>query len=143
MTYPLVEIWICLTIAGLMGVLAGWLLWGRRTKRIVASYRGRLAKLRTNWETVEDRLAEALERASALERERDRKHAELDRIRNDFEHVFHEKENAWREEIHFLEDRLRQLNELIEAADPSRPPQPSVTDVVPTSRPGKPLSRPG
>ena len=143
MTLLLAEIWICLSVAALTGVLAGWLVSAHRNKRIVATYRGRLARLRTNWETVEERLAEVLERASALERERDLKQAEFVRWQEDLPSVFREKEKAWRDEIRFLEDRLRQLDELIAAAEPSLPAQPSVTDVVPKSQPGKTLSRPG
>jgi chromosome segregation ATPase len=130
-TYPLAEIWFCLSLAALLGFLAGWLVWGRRTHRIVASYRGRLARLQANWETVEERLTEALERAAALERERDRRHAELERSATESEGISREKELTFRDERGSLEARLRQLDERILALEPGPgpPAQPQVTDL--------------
>lgn len=107
----LLEIWMCLSGAALLGVLAGWLVWGRRTERIVVYYRGRLAKLRRNWETVEEGLAEELKRASVLERERDELLSELKRSQIDFESNHQMKEEAWRDERRRLEDAVQQLQE--------------------------------
>ena len=143
MTFLLAEIWACLSVAALTGVLAGWLVCARRNKRIVATYRGRLARLRANWETVEERLAEALTRASTLERERDLKQAEFVTYQDDVQCILREKETAWRDEIRFLEERLRQLNELMVAAETTLPGEPSVPDVVPKSQTSKVLSRSG
>ena len=143
MTFLFAEIWACLSVAALMGVLAGWLVSAHRNKRILATYRGRFARLRSNWETVEERLAEALDRASALERERDLKQAEFVRYHDDLQRILCGEEKAWRDEIRSLEDKLRQFNERTVAAGTSLPAQPSATDVVPKSQPGKALSRSG
>lgn len=143
MTLLFAEIWACLSVTALTGVLAGWLVCARRNKRIVATYRGRLARLRANWETVEERLAETLNRASTLERERDLKQAEFERYQDDLECMLREEEKAWRDEIRFLEDKLREVNERTVATGPSLPAQPSAIDVVPNSQPGKALSRSG
>jgi chromosome segregation ATPase len=131
MTYPLLEIWFCLSLAAVLGVLAGWLVWGRRTRRIVAAYRSRLARLQANWETVEERLTEALERAAALERERGRREEELERSETESQGISPDRERTWRDERRSLEDRLRQLNERILALEPTpgHPPPPRVTDL--------------
>jgi len=136
MTHPLAEIWMCLSVAALLGVLAGWLVWGRRTQRIVTSYRRRLATLRENWEIVEERLAEELERASGLERDGGRVYGELERSQIDLQDVFRERDETWREERRSLEDTLRQLHERILALQPvpGLPAQSRVTDTVQESR---------
>jgi hypothetical protein len=132
MTHPLAEIWFCLSVAALLGVLAGWLLWGRRTRRIVASYRRRLDDLRENWEIVEERLAEELERASRLEMELKREYRALERSRIDVQDVIREKDETWREERLSLEDTLLQLHERILALQPvaGLPAQSRLTDPV-------------
>jgi hypothetical protein len=130
MTYPLTEIWVCLSLAAILGVFAGWLVWGRPTRRIVASYRVRLARVQRNWEIVEDRLAEALERAAALERERGLRHAELDRNETELQGNPREKDRSWPDQRRSLEESLRQLDARILALEPAPGPaaQPRVTD---------------
>jgi hypothetical protein len=64
----LVEIWLCLALAALAGVGAGWLAWGRHSAKVIDSYRARLAKMRRDWEIVDEGLSESLDRASVLER---------------------------------------------------------------------------
>ncbi len=142
MTHSLAEIWMCLSVAALLGVLAGWLVWGRRTERIVTSYRHRLATLRENWDIVEERLAEELQRASGLEREREREYGELERSQIDLEDVLREKDETWREERRSLEDTLRQLHEQILALQPvpGPPAQSRVTDTVQERLPKKTAS---
>ncbi len=103
----LIEIWPCLMLAAALGVLAGWLVWGRDTNRIVAAYRSRLAKAKGSWESVEERLAQALAHGAALERERDGLHREW----NQNQMVLHEKEEAWKQERRLLDETVRQLNQ--------------------------------
>ncbi len=67
MSSLLVEIWLWLVVAALSGLAAGWLLWGRGAERTAAIYRGRIARLRRNWEMVEEQLSTALARISELE----------------------------------------------------------------------------
>jgi chromosome segregation ATPase len=129
----LAEIWVCVSLAALLGVVAGWLVWGRHSQVVLASYRGRLARLRENWETVEEHLTEALDRVSALERELDQTKAELDRSEDTLEHM-RGKEEVWRDERRSLEDRLRKLDERILDLEP-RPGVPG------TSRPQKSYPR--
>ena len=142
MTHPLAEIWMCLSVAALLGVLAGWLVWGRRTERIVNSYRRRLATLRENWEAVEERLAEELQRASGRESDREREYRELGRSQIDLQDAFREKDETWREERRSLEETLRQLHERILALHPvpGLPAESRVTDTVPESLPKRTAS---
>jgi len=131
LTYAFAEIWLCLSFAAAAGVLAGWLVWGRRTRRIVASYRSRLARLQANWETVEERLTEALERAAALEGERDRLWAELERSEIESKAISREKAGTSRDDRSSMEDRLRELNERILALEPAPglPAPPRIPDL--------------
>jgi hypothetical protein len=103
----LADIWPCLIVAALMGVVAGWLLWGRDMKKVVSSYRRRLSKARSNWETVEEQLSHALARATALERERDA----LQKEWTAQQVVLQEREEAWRQERRLLDETVRQLNQ--------------------------------
>ena len=103
----LAEIWPCLIVAAILGVGAGWLLWGRDMKKVVSSYRRRLSRAKANWETVEERLSQALSRASTLERERDAIHREWSAQ----QHVLQEKEEAWKQERRLLDETVRQLNQ--------------------------------
>jgi chromosome segregation ATPase len=113
----LIDIWPCLAIAALMGVAAGWMVWGRNTNRIVASYRGRLAKVRGNWETVEEQLAQALARSSALQQERDT----LKKEWSESQVTLHEREEAWKQERRLLDETVRQLNQrLVRKSSPRR-----------------------
>jgi hypothetical protein len=123
MTPLLAEMWMCLSVAALLGVLAGWLVWGRRTARIVASYDRRLDRLRTNWETVEARLAEALQQNSAIQRELDDKRAA----------------------VGFLENRLREIERAMLEPDSALPLRPSAAEEVPEklSRRAASSHRPG
>jgi hypothetical protein len=102
-----VDIWPCVAIAAVLGVFAGWLMWGRETKKIVASYRRRVADARANWEAVEERLTEALARASALEKERDSFRGESAATQL----TMKEREEAFRQERRLLEDRVLQLKQ--------------------------------
>jgi hypothetical protein len=101
------DIWPCLAAAAILGVLAGWFLWGREMKRVIATYRRRLAKMRGNWETVEERLTEALAHASALERERDSIQKEWTAIQS----TMQEREDAWKQERRLLDETVRHLNQ--------------------------------
>ena len=103
----LVDIWPCLVIAAILGVLAGWFLWGRDLKRVIATYRRRLAKVRGNWETVEERLTHALARASALEIERD----SIQREWAANQLMMQEREDTWKQERRLLDETVRQLNQ--------------------------------
>jgi hypothetical protein len=103
----LADIWPCVAVAALLGVFAGWFLWGRDMKRVIATHRSRLAKVRGNWETVEERLTQALAHASALERERDSIHREWSASQL----MMQEREDAWKQERRFLDETVRQLNQ--------------------------------
>jgi hypothetical protein len=103
----LADIWPCLIVAALTGVVAGWLLWGRDMKKVVSTYRRRLSKARSNWETVEEQLSQALARATALERERDA----LQKEWTAQQVVLQEREEAWRQERRLLDETVRQLNQ--------------------------------
>lgn len=83
------EAWIGWAVAGLLGVLTGWLI--LRTRRIIVTYRGRVARVRENWETVEERLADALKRVSRLEAELVEKKRELARLEAVIEELLREK----------------------------------------------------
>jgi hypothetical protein len=115
-----VDIWPCLLIAAVLGVFAGWLIWGRETKKIVASYRRRVADARANWEAVEERLTEALARASALEKERDSFRGESAATQL----TMKEKEEAFRQERRLLEDTVLQLKQRLRFLE-SKPRPPS------------------
>jgi chromosome segregation ATPase len=136
MTYIVTEIWLCLILACLLGVLASWLVWGRQSERIIAVYRGRLAKLRRNWEAVEEQLAAALERASELEKARGGLQAELDRREIDFQSILQEKEEAWRNKRRLLEAAVRGLDERIRSLEAGQRIQRPV-DLEPEKRPGR------
>jgi chromosome segregation ATPase len=113
----LVDVWMCLSVAALLGVFAGWLVWGRHSEKVVASYRARLGKMRRNWETIEHGLAEELKRVSALERKREELVSELQRSRSEFESTLHSNEEAWRNERRSLEDALKGLRERVIALE--------------------------
>jgi hypothetical protein len=68
MSIVLTEIWLCLTVAAILGMATGWLLWGKPNRRLRAVYRRRLARLQGNWEAVEEELAKSLARVAELER---------------------------------------------------------------------------
>ena len=124
MTPLLAEIWMCLSLAAVLGVLAGWAVWGRRTDRIVASYSRRLGRLRSNWEAVEERLTEALHANAALQRELDEKRAE----------------------VRFLEERLRDIERAMLEPDsdvPSRLPEEVPEKLTPRSASARESSRAG
>lgn len=137
MTYAVTEIWPCLILAALLGVLAGWLVWGRRTERIIAAYRGRLAKVRRNWETVEEQLAGALERASQLERVCGDRKAEIERSETAFQSILQEKEEAWRNERRLLEATVRRLDERILSLEAGPRIQTRPVELQPEKRPGR------
>jgi hypothetical protein len=103
----LLDIWPCLLIAAALGVVAGWLVWGRETKKIVARYRRRVEDARANWEAVEERLTEALARVSRLESERDSCRSESAAAQL----AMRDKEEAFRQERRLLQDRVRQLEQ--------------------------------
>jgi predicted nuclease with TOPRIM domain len=109
MTPLLGEIWMCLSLAAVLGVLAGWVVWGRRTDRIVASYSRRLGRLRSNWEAVEERLTDALQTNASLQRELDEKRAE----------------------VRFLEERLREIERAMLEPDHDLPSRLSGAEEVP------------
>ncbi len=88
------EIWLGWILAGILGAVAGWLL--LRTNRLVLSHRRRVARLRENWDTVEERLAEALKRVSELEAERALLERELARINAGVEELLRQKEELSR-----------------------------------------------
>jgi chromosome segregation ATPase len=117
MTYLVTEIWLCLVLAALMGVLAGWVVWGRRTERRLSVCRGRLARLRRNWETVEDRLAEALEHASELENARRNLEVKLEECEIALHSVLQEREDVFRNERRLLELTVRELKERLFALE--------------------------
>jgi septal ring factor EnvC (AmiA/AmiB activator) len=89
-----VEEWIGWILALLLGALAAWLAF--RYRRNVTSYRRRMAQHRDNWETVEERLADALKRVSHLEAGLDAKERELDRIQAGVDELLREKEELSR-----------------------------------------------
>jgi chromosome segregation ATPase len=103
----LAEIWPCLIAAAILGIAAGWLLWGRDMRKVVSSYRRRLSKARANWENVEERLTQALSRASTLERERDAFQKDWSATQL----VLQEREEAWKQERRLLDETVRQLNQ--------------------------------
>ena len=119
----LLEIWMCLSVAALLGVFAGWIVWGRQIDRVIASYRGRLAKLRRNWETVEEALAHELTRRSALETERDQLLSKLKQSRTVYDSILEVKEQAWREERRALEDDLQKYLDRIATLEASQTPE--------------------
>ena len=119
----LLEIWMCLSVAALLGVFAGWIVWGRHVDRVVASYRGRLVKLRKNWETVEEALAHELSRRTALETERDELLSKLKQSRTVYDSILEVKEQAWREERHTLEGDLQRHLDRIAALEASQTPE--------------------
>jgi chromosome segregation ATPase len=137
MTYAVTEIWPCLILAALLGVLAGWLVWGRRTERIIAVYRGRLAKVRRNWETVEERLAGALERASQLERVCGDRKAEIERRETAFQSILQEKEEGWRNERRLLEATVRRLDERILSLEAGQRIQTRPVELQPDKHPSR------
>ena len=119
MSYLLAEIWLCLILATVLGVAAGWVLWGRPNQRLKLVYRRRLAKLRGNWETVEDQLARSLARVSELEGVlRDGPAREAPPDPPVFEPVaIH---NVWEEEARVLETTVRGLEERIRSLEASQ-----------------------
>ncbi len=90
------EAWIGWVLAGLLGLLTAWLL--LRTRRMVVSYRGRMVRLRENWDIVEERLADALKRVSKIEAELVEKERELARIKAGFEELLRENEELSKEQ---------------------------------------------
>ena len=131
MNILLAEIWLCLFVSALLGVAAGWLLWGRSNQRLRLYYRGRLKRLRRNWETVEDQLASALARVSELEglaQERGASEASL--------HLSEPEpsEDVWEEEARVLETTVRGLEERIRSLETSQAPQSEPIESVPISR---------
>jgi hypothetical protein len=68
--YLLSEIWACLAVSLLIGLLSGWILWGLSLSRIEGTLRFRLSQARKNWGEVEALLADASIRLSILEQER-------------------------------------------------------------------------
>jgi chromosome segregation ATPase len=115
------DIWPCVAAAALLGVFAGWLVWGRETKAIVASYRRRVAKARANWEAVEERLTQALAHASALEKEQE----SFQREWTETQVAMREKEEAWNHERRLLEDTLRRLNQRLLVVESKPRPSPA------------------
>jgi uncharacterized membrane-anchored protein YhcB (DUF1043 family) len=113
LTNLLAEIWLCLVAAAFLGVVAGWLVWGRSTERIKEAYRRRLVSLRENWEDVEEQLVEALSRASELEtalsdRQRDSVQREAA-----LQSILMESEDAWKNERQLLEATVSVLDERV------------------------------
>jgi chromosome segregation ATPase len=119
----LLDIWLCLCVAALLGVFAGWIVWGRHVDRVIASYRGRLAKLRRNWETVEDALARELSRTSALETERDELRSKIKQSQTVYDSILEVKEEAWKEERCALEDAMQKLQDRIATLEGSQTPE--------------------
>ena len=73
MTYLLVEIWMCLFVAALVGLLAGWLLWGRQVRAIALQFRDQLiqgrdalARATAAQHSAEARLAASGEHSQAM-----------------------------------------------------------------------------
>jgi hypothetical protein len=115
MSIVLAEIWLCLIVAAILGVATGWLLWGRPNQRLQAVYQRRLAKLRANWEMVEEQLAKSNARVAELENAlRDR--GERDSASNAPVTIPHETEEPRNDDpgvlvatVRALEERIRSL----------------------------------
>jgi hypothetical protein len=129
MNILLAEIWLCLFVSALLGVAAGWLLWGRSNQRLRLYYRGRLAKLRRNWETVEDQLATALARVSELEGLLHERASEASLHLSEPE----PSDDVWEDEARVLETTVRGLEERIRSLETSQALQDESVDSVPHS----------
>lgn len=124
MTELVAEIWLCLIASALLGVVAGWLIWGRSTERIITEYRWRLARIRGNWETVEEQLVESLSRAAELERALCDRQRENDLRETTQKSILRESEDAWRKERRLLEATVSGLDEHIRSLEAAPPVQP-------------------
>ncbi len=105
------EIWLCLVVSAILGLVAGWLIWGRSTESIITDYRWRLATVRKNWETVEDQLVESLSRIAELERalgDRQREHGLRE---TGLRSLLQESEEAWKKERRSMEATVSGLDE--------------------------------
>jgi hypothetical protein len=132
MSYLLAEIWLCLIVATLLGVAAGWLLWGRQIERLQRGYRRRLGRLRGNWETVEEQLARALARVSELEgllRDRPAGPVSEGAIDPPVASVPIAKDDVWGDEARLLETTVRGLEERIRSLEASQELSPDTLEL--------------
>ena len=140
MSYLVAEIWLCLIVATVLGVATGWLLWGRPNQRLKLVYRRRLAKLRGNWETVEEQLARSLARVSELEgvlRDRTAREARPDPPVSEPVAM----KDVWEEEARLLETTVRGLEERIRSLEASQTLPPD--SIEPPPPPGHVVPDPG
>lgn len=75
------EIWVLLLLAALLGLFAGWLIWGRRNGAAAAADTGEADRLRAALDTCSTRNREAQDRLSALEADLSRARAEAEAAR--------------------------------------------------------------